>query len=184
VPPPLVLADGARVARIAAELIANRLRARPALRLLLSGERSPTGLYGALRAHARFGELPSEAATVLQLDEYVGLAPDDPRSRSAALVHELRGIELRALHRLDGAASDLVAECARHEGLLNEAPLDLAWREELTRRVQHERVAGVDLRDGEEDRPVLTVGHAVADRELLELGDDAIGAAGTDVAGI
>ena len=63
---------------------------------------------------------------MLALDEYVGLAPDDPRSRSAALAHELRGIRLRAFHRLDGSAADLTAECARHERLLDEAPLDLA----------------------------------------------------------
>jgi len=126
VPAPLVLADDERVAQLAAELIANRLRARPTLRMLLSGERAPMGLYAALRAHARHGELPSASATVLALDEYAGLTPDDPRSRSAALAHELRGIRLRAFQPLDGSAADLAAECARHERLLNEAPLDLA----------------------------------------------------------
>ena len=126
VPAPVVLADEERVAHLAAELIANRLRARPALRLLLSGERAPLGLYAALRAHARYGELPSGAATVLVLDEYAGVAPDDARSRSAALAHELRGIRLGEFHRLDGSAPDLAAECARHERRLHEAPLDLA----------------------------------------------------------
>ena len=126
VPAPLVLADEDRVAHLAAELIANRLRARPALRLLLSGGRAPMGLYAALRAHARFGELPSSAATVLALDEYVGLALEDPRSRAAALAYELRGIQLHAFHRLDGSAADLTAESARHERLLDEAPIDLA----------------------------------------------------------
>jgi DUF218 domain/Glucosamine-6-phosphate isomerases/6-phosphogluconolactonase len=125
-PAPLVLADEERVAHTAAELIANRLRARPALRLLLSGERAPMGLYAALRAHARHGELPAGSATVLQLDEYVGLAPDDPRSRSAVLARERRGIELAALHGLDGTASDPAAEGARHQALLDAAPLDLA----------------------------------------------------------
>lgn len=125
-PAPLVLVDEDRVGRIAAELVANRLRARPALRLLLSGERTPPGMYAALRAHARHGELHSRSATVLALDEYVGVAPNDPRSRSATLAHELRGIELAALHRLDGAAADLGAECARHQARLDEAPLDLA----------------------------------------------------------
>ena len=115
VPAPVVLADEERVAHLAAELIANRLRARPASRLLLSGERAPPGLYAALRAHARSGELPSDSATVLALDEYAGLAPDDAASRSAALAHELRGIRLRALHRLDGSAPDLAAECNLHD---------------------------------------------------------------------
>jgi glucosamine-6-phosphate deaminase len=126
VPPPLVLADQERVAHTAAEVIANRLLARPDLRVLLSGERTPGAMYAALRAHARRGELISRAATVLQLDEYVGLDPTDPRSRSARLAHELRGIDLHALHGLDGTAADLREECARHQRLLDAAPLDLA----------------------------------------------------------
>ncbi len=125
-PPPLVLADEERVARTAAEVIANRLLARPSLRVLLSGERTPSTMYAALRAHARHGDLISRAATVLQLDEYVGLAPADPRSRSARLAHELRGIELHALHGLDGTAADLAEASARHQRLLDAAPLDLA----------------------------------------------------------
>jgi glucosamine-6-phosphate deaminase len=125
-PAPLVLADEERVAHTAAELIANRVRARPALRLLLSGERAPLGMFAALRAHARHGELPSARATVIQLDEYAGLGPGDPDSRAAALERELRGIDLLALRRLDGAADDLPAECARHQAVLDEAPLDLA----------------------------------------------------------
>jgi glucosamine-6-phosphate deaminase len=126
VPPPLVLSDEERVAATAAEVIANRLLARPHLRLLLSGERTPVGMYAALRIHARRGELMSRSASVLQLDEYVGIAPSDPRSRSARLAHELRGIELHALHGLDGAAADLSDEAARHQRLLDAGPLDLA----------------------------------------------------------
>lgn len=125
-PAPLVLADEDRVGHTAAEVIANRLRARPRLRLLLSGERTPPALYAALRAHARHGELPSREATVIQLDEYAGLSPTDPRSRGAALAHALRGIELAHLRRLDGTAGDLDAECARHQAVLDESPLDLA----------------------------------------------------------
>ncbi|HEX5619625.1 MAG TPA: 6-phosphogluconolactonase [Solirubrobacteraceae bacterium] len=126
VPPPLVLADEERVGATAAEVIANRLLARPSLRMLLSGERTPMGMYAALRAHARHGELMSRGATVLQLDEYVGLAPTDPHSRSARLAHEMRGIDLHALHGLDGTAAHLGEECERHQRLLDAAPLDLA----------------------------------------------------------
>jgi glucosamine-6-phosphate deaminase len=125
-PAPLVLADEERVAHTAAELIANRLHARPALRMLLPTGRTPVGMYAALRAHARHAELPSRAATVFQLDEYVGVGQDDPRSFAATLAHELRGVELRALHRLDGATSDPVRTCAGYQGLLDEGLIDLA----------------------------------------------------------
>jgi glucosamine-6-phosphate deaminase len=97
-PAPLVLADEERVGHTAAELIVNRLRAGSALRVLLSGDRTPLGLYAALRAHARHGELDSGAATVVHIDEHAG-----------ELAHELRGIELAAFRRIEG-----------------EAPLDLA----------------------------------------------------------
>ena len=41
-----------RVGLLAAELVANRLRASPAARLLLPTGRSPLDMYAALRAHA------------------------------------------------------------------------------------------------------------------------------------
>jgi glucosamine-6-phosphate deaminase len=186
VPAPLVLADEARVARTAAEVIANRLRARPALRVLLSGDRAPAGLYSALRAHARHGELPSRAATVLALDELVGVAPDDPRSRRARLSHELRGVELAALHGLDGMAADLETECASYQARLDEAPLDLAVLglgidghvafdepgsrlEEQTREVRLTGETRAEL--GIESERGLTVGlgSLLAARELLVL---------------
>jgi glucosamine-6-phosphate deaminase len=165
VPAPVVLADEERVAHLAAELIVNRLRARPALRMLLSGERAPMGLYAALRAHARNGELPSASATVLALDEHVGLAPGDARSRSAVLAHELRGIRLRGCHRLDGSAADLAAECARHEALLGEAPLDLA-----VLGLGADGHVAFDEPGSRLDEPTRVV--RLTDATRLELGDD------------
>jgi glucosamine-6-phosphate deaminase len=124
--PPLVLAGADDVARTAAELIANRLRARSRLRMLLPTGHTPLGVYAELRARATRRELPSADATVFQLDEYVGLGPGDERSFGAYLRRELDGIEIGAFHGLDGAAADPVAECARHQQRLDEAEIDLA----------------------------------------------------------
>jgi glucosamine-6-phosphate deaminase len=121
-----VLAGAGQVAQTTAELIANRLRARPRLRILLPTGRTPLGVYAALRAHAAHGDLQSEAATVFQLDEYLGVSPEDDRSFAAYLRRELRGLDLAAFHALDGAAPDPVAACSRHQRLLDEAPIDLA----------------------------------------------------------
>jgi glucosamine-6-phosphate deaminase len=121
-----VLAGAEDVARTAAELIANRLRARPHLRALLPTGQTPLGVYAALRAHAARGELPSGAATAFQLDEYRGLGSGEERSFAAYLKRELTGISFGAFHHLDGAAPDPVAECERHQRLLDEAPIDLA----------------------------------------------------------
>jgi glucosamine-6-phosphate deaminase len=125
-PAPLVLEDPVRVGLLAAELVLNRLCARPRARLLLPTGRSPQGMYGALRAHAAAGRLPSGDATVLQLDEYAGIAPSDPRSFAAQLRAALDGVPLGTLAALDGAAPDLDAEAARHETLVEGAPIDLA----------------------------------------------------------
>ena len=121
-----MLAGADAVARTATELIANRLRARPRLRMLLPTGRTPLGVYAALRAHAARGELPSGQATVFQLDEYRGLGSGDERSFASYLERELAGVPIGAIHHLDGTAADPVAACERHQGRLDEAPVDLA----------------------------------------------------------
>jgi glucosamine-6-phosphate deaminase len=125
-PAPLVLSDPRRVGLLAAELVVNRLAARPSARLLLPTGRSPQGMYAALRAHAAAGSLPSERATVLQLDEYAGLGPEDDRSFAWQLREQLRGVPLGSLATIDGSAADPAAEAARHEAVLEAAPIDVA----------------------------------------------------------
>jgi glucosamine-6-phosphate deaminase len=125
-PAVLVLDDARHVGLLAAELVANRIRARTHLRLLLPTGHTPRGLYAALRDHARDGSLPSERVTVLGLDEYLGLGADDPRSFRAELDVELSGIPLGRREALDGAAVDPEVEAARYQAVLDAAPIDLA----------------------------------------------------------
>jgi glucosamine-6-phosphate deaminase len=189
---PLVLNHPTRVALLGGELVANRLRARPRLRLILPTGHTPLGMYAALRAHAADGSLPTEHATLFQLDEYLGLRASDERSYRAYLARELGGIRFGTFHGLDGAA-DLETECARHQALLDEAPIDLVVlglgrdghvafdepgspRESGVRRVQlHESTredAGPDFGGVDEvPREALTVGlrTLVEANELLML---------------
>jgi glucosamine-6-phosphate deaminase len=124
-PAPLVLSHPANVALLAAELIANRLRARPYLRLILPTGHTPLGMYAALRAHAADGSLQAAHATLFQLDEYLGLGADDPRSYRGYLARELEGIRFGSFHGLDGMTDDPAAEATRHQGALDEGPIDL-----------------------------------------------------------
>lgn len=127
-PSPAVLAldDARHVGLLAAELVANRIRARGHLRLLLPTGHTPRGLYAALRDHARDGSLPAEGVTVLGLDEYLGLGAEDPRSFRADLDAELSGIPLGRREALDGAAPDPAVEATRYQAVLDAAPIDLA----------------------------------------------------------
>ena len=123
---PLVLSHQTRVALLAGELVANRLRARPRLRMILPTGHTPLGMYAALRSHAADGSLPVHDATLFQLDEYVGIPPSDERSYQAYLRRELAGVRFGTFHGLDGAPRDLVIECERHQARLDAAPIDLA----------------------------------------------------------
>jgi glucosamine-6-phosphate deaminase len=125
-PSVLVLDDAHHAGLTAAELAANRIRARTRMRVLLPTGHTPGGLYAALRAHAADGSLPTEHVTVLGLDEYLGLGRDDPRSFRASLDRELAGVRLGRREALDGAAPDPEAEAARYQAVLDTAPVDLA----------------------------------------------------------
>jgi glucosamine-6-phosphate deaminase len=122
----LVLDDARHVGLTAAELVANRIRARTRLRMLLPTGHTPRGLYAALRGQAADGSLPSDHVTVLGLDEYLGLDRDDPLSFHADLDRELAGIPIGRREALDGAAADAAVEAARYEAVLDAAPIDLA----------------------------------------------------------
>lgn len=91
-----MLRDRGRVGSLAAELVANRLRARPRLRLVLPTGHTPRPMYAALRAHDANGALPTGKASLFQLDEYLGLGPGDDRSYAAYLRRELRGANFGA----------------------------------------------------------------------------------------
>ena len=122
---PLVVSDPRRAGAVAAELIRNRLLARPAARLGLEGGRAVVDMFSGLRAHAAAGGLPSAQATVFGLEAHAGCDRLEP---------ELRGLRLGALHSLDAVADrlasddpiDLEAIAERHAARMDTGPLDLA----------------------------------------------------------
>jgi glucosamine-6-phosphate deaminase len=103
---------------LCARLIAEALRAKPQLVLGLATGRTMERLYAELvRMHREEG-LDFSLASTFNLDEYIGLAPEDPNSYRAYMQHHLFdhiNIDRRNTHLPLGTAADLDAECARYE---------------------------------------------------------------------
>jgi DUF218 domain-containing protein len=122
-PAPLVLADEERVGTTAAELIVNRLWARPRLRVLLREERMPPALSAVLRRHAERGRLPrGEATFITGLED----AADGP-ALDVAVIELESAVQDRALPVLLGARELLVIatgadRAAALRGLLMQRP--------------------------------------------------------------
>ena len=88
---------------------------------------TPIKLYQQLVAFHRQG-LSFRHATAINLDEYVGLAPDHPESYHRFMEENLfRHIDIGSdnTHIPHGDASDLKAECLRYDALIESHPIDL-----------------------------------------------------------
>lgn len=83
-----VLAGASWADAVASELVA-RITADPTIRIVLPTGDTPSPAYRAIVARAARGEVDLGRATVLLLDEYLGLAPDDPARCEVRLRREL-----------------------------------------------------------------------------------------------
>lgn len=75
-----VLPDADAVALAAADHIAAQVRANPHLTVLVATGSTPMATYAELARRVQAGTLDLSGVTAVQLDEYLGLGPDDPRS--------------------------------------------------------------------------------------------------------
>ena len=108
----------------AAQRIVHLLRQKPDAVLGLATGGTPVGIYRALVAAVRRGEVSFARVTTFNLDEYVGLPPDHPESYRFYMDHHLfRHIDIppEQTHIPDGNAADLERECERYERLLQDA---------------------------------------------------------------
>ena len=120
--------DPEQAARRAARMVALRVRNGPALVLALPTGNTPLAMYAELVRQQRERGLDFSRVTVFGLDEYVGIAPDDPRSLRACLWrHFLARVNVQPdrCQGLDGSARDLEGECAAYEARIAAAGLDL-----------------------------------------------------------
>ena len=106
----------------AAGIVADLIRKKPDAVLGLATGSSPIGLYKALIDMYQRGELDMSGVTTANLDEYVGLSPDNEQSYRDFMDHYLFdhvNIDKARTFVTDGLAEDADAECRRYEALLS-----------------------------------------------------------------
>ena len=116
------LGDSTAVAEHVAALLLNERRRRPDLPLGLATGRTMDPVYQALvhqisQLPFAEGERLRERWLSFNLDEYVGLGPDDPRSFRAAMTSRLvlpLGLDPERVHLPVGSAPDPDAEASRY----------------------------------------------------------------------
>lgn len=119
-----VLADPAAVARRAAGVVADVLRATPDAVLGLATGGTMRPVYDELVALQRRGEVDFTRATTLNLDEYAGLAADHPASFAAymrAALFSRVPVDPARIHLMRGDAPDPQAEARRYEAAITAA---------------------------------------------------------------
>ena len=72
--------DYAALSRVGADLVGGVLASTPDARVVVATGATPMGLYRELARRSSAGSLDATRITVFQLDEYVGISPDDRRS--------------------------------------------------------------------------------------------------------
>jgi len=108
-------------ADLVARIIAHDLRANPHLVLGLATGSTMERVYGGLVRMHRQENLDFSLCTTFNLDEYVGLAPEDANSyRFYMNRHLFDGVNIdkRNTHLPCGVAPDLDAECRDYEALI------------------------------------------------------------------
>ncbi|MGY1733321.1 glucosamine-6-phosphate deaminase [Geodermatophilus sp. SYSU D01045] len=106
------------VARVAADVVADVVRRRPAAVLGLATGSSPVGVYAELARRVAAGELDLSGVSGFALDEYVGLPAGHPQRYAAVIARDVTGplgLDPARVHVPDGGAADLDAAAEEYE---------------------------------------------------------------------
>ncbi len=112
----------AEMSRLAAGILGAQVLLKPDCVLGLATGSSPIGAYARLAEDCAAGLLDFSQVRTVNLDEYVGLGPEDPQSYRYFMEQNLFSrvnILPENTHLPNGCAADLPAECARYEALID-----------------------------------------------------------------
>lgn len=110
------------VAAFAAQSIVDVLRRKPDAVLGLPTGNTAIPVYRELVAAYRSGQVSFGEATILNVDEYAGVGPDDPNSFAFFMLeHLLRHVDLppERFHIPNGLAQNPAEEAGRYEALIS-----------------------------------------------------------------
>lgn len=119
----IIQPDKEAASLLVARMIAAAIQARPHLVLGLATGKTMEAVYRSLVRLHQQEKLDFSLCRTFNLDEFVGLPPEDGRSyRHFMTDHLLRwiNIDLRNTHLPIGTAADLTAECTRYELMIRE----------------------------------------------------------------
>lgn len=126
----IVTEDYEALSRAGADLVVEVLAANPAASVLVATGDTPMGMYRELVERRLRGEFEVPRLRVFQLDEYLGLGPEDRRSLYRWTVRSFAqplGVPAANVVRLPGDATNLEAACRAYEEALRAAGgIDLA----------------------------------------------------------
>ena len=111
------------MSRKAASILAAQISLKPRSVLGLATGSTPIGMYDQLVEWHKAGDLDFSAVRTVNLDEYVGLAPDHDQSYRYFMNHHLFdrvNIDKRNTHVPNGLAADPAAECLRYDRVVED----------------------------------------------------------------
>jgi glucosamine-6-phosphate deaminase len=101
----------------------DRLRVKPDLRMCLPSGTTPVDIYLEMSRSAREGLVSFARASIFALDEFGGIASDDPGRTSHTLRRQLvQAIDLppTAFHSLDPDSPDLLTHCREYDAAIGQ----------------------------------------------------------------
>lgn len=117
----IIQRDKDAAALLVARIVASELRANPRAVLGLATGSTMEAVYAHLVRMHRESGLDFSGVRTFNLDEYAGLAPDDPHSYRYFMAEHLFkqvNINMANTHLPNGRAADLGAECRHYEQLI------------------------------------------------------------------